>query len=116
MDLISKIAIKFTSKKVGEDEFGNHYFESKKARNGQKRRFVIYNGMAEPSKIPATWHGWMHYNQDEIPHLNNHHAWQKIHLPNVTGTKMAHTPETLQEDGSKSRKKVSSDYQSWQPE
>jgi NADH:ubiquinone oxidoreductase subunit len=110
MDLISKILIKLTSKEIGIDEFGNKYFEAKKTKNGQKKRFVIYNGTAEPSKIPSEWHGWMHYNGN-IPKITQKHHWQKIHLPNLTGTKFAHKPKAKQ----KQQDKTSSNYQAWQP-
>ena len=89
MDLISKITIKISSKKVGVDEFGNQYFEAKKSYNNRKKRSVIYKGIAEPSKIPAEWHGWMHYSRDEVPKATHKHPWQKVHLPNLTGTKFA---------------------------
>ena len=53
------------SKKIGADEFGNQYFI-----NNKNKRFVKYKGLAEPSKIPAEWHGWIHYNQDDPPVIN----------------------------------------------
>ena len=41
-------------KRVGEDEFGNVYYED---RNG--KRHVQYAGYADASSIPPGWHGWM---------------------------------------------------------
>lgn len=114
MDLISKIAIKISSNLVGIDEFGNKYFESKKARNGGKKRYVIYKGIAEPSKIPSNWHGWLHYTYNEIPESSHKFAWQKTHLPNLTGTKFAYFPKGSAQSENK-RPKVSSDYQAWKP-
>ncbi|MFT5703166.1 MAG: NADH:ubiquinone oxidoreductase subunit [Rickettsiales bacterium] len=117
MDLISRIAIKISCRQVGVDEFGNRYFEANKASKNQlrrKKRYVIYNGLAEPSKIPAQWHGWMHYTTDESP-VNSHKAsWQKIHLPNLTGTKFANFPAGSKKSEGK-RNQVSSDYQAWKP-
>ncbi len=55
---------------VGEDEFGNRYYEAKDnsdSYDARKRRWVIYKGYAEPTKIPPDWHGWMHYTFDEPP-------------------------------------------------
>jgi len=121
MDLISKIAIKISGTKVGTDEFGNQYFEAKKSRgeakNSKKRRYIIYNGIAEPSKVPANWHGWLHYTSDDLPDNVHNYSWQKIHLPNLTGTKFAYFPSDIKsvEDSTVNRRKVSSDYQSWQP-
>ncbi|MFT6332021.1 MAG: NADH:ubiquinone oxidoreductase subunit [Lentimonas sp.] len=111
MDLISKIAIKLTCSAVGTDEFGNQYFESNKIRNGVKKRSVIYKGISEPSKIPAPWHLWMHYTSNNLPDSSHRHSWQKIHLPNLTGTKFAHKPT----DSKGKRQAVSSDYQPWKP-
>ena len=50
MGFINHFFIKINSKKIGIDEFGNEYFEKK---NG--KRFVIYNGKAEATKIPFEW-------------------------------------------------------------
>ena len=118
MDLISKIAIKISCVQIGSDEFGNKYFEAKKAKNSKKRRYIIYNGIAEPSKVPAHWHGWLHYNTDILPDNSHKHSWQKTHLPNLTGTKFAYFPsgnKSAKASDSFSRHKVSSDYQPWQP-
>ncbi len=112
MDLISKIAIKISCRLVGSDEFGNNYFEAKKIRGNYKKRYVIYNGLAEPSKVPAEWHGWLHYTRNDLPEHITKHSWQKIHLPNLTGTKFAYFP--LENKDCK-RQKISSDYQAWQP-
>lgn len=116
MDLISKISIKISCLLVGSDEFGNQYFEAKKVTNfDKKRRYVIYNGISEPSRVPAHWHGWLHYTINHLPNDVKKHSWQKIHLPNLTGTKFAHFPLGSALSKSK-RDKVSSDYQSWQPD
>ncbi len=118
MDLISKIAIKISCTKVGSDEFGNQYFEAKKTRHFKKRRYIIYNGIAEPSKVPAHWHGWLHYTSDDLPKNTHKHSWQKIHLPNLTGTRFAYFPsesQSIKEFSITSRHKAGSDYQSWQP-
>ncbi|MEL7030396.1 MAG: NADH-ubiquinone oxidoreductase subunit NDUFA12 family protein, partial [Pseudomonadota bacterium] len=46
--------------KVGEDEYGNQFFEerSASASDGRKRRWVVYKGFAEPSRVTPDWHGW----------------------------------------------------------
>ncbi len=106
MNFINNFFIKFFCQKVGVDEFGNQYFQKK---NG--KRFVVYNGIAEASKISAEWHGWIHYNSDVLPiQINTHRfAWQKIHLPNLTGTKSAYSPKNYP------AKKTSSAYEAWKP-
>ena len=36
-------------------------------RSVSERRWVIYNGYAEASTIPPSWHGWMHHTVDTPP-------------------------------------------------
>ncbi len=105
MQLLQQLGIKLFNTKIGSDEFGNSYFE---AKNG--RRFVAYKGLPEPSKIPAEWHGWIHYTTDVAPiNINTKkYSWQKIHLPNLTGTKNAYSPKNSATISKKP-------YQSWQP-
>ena len=53
---------------VGEDEYGNRYYEEKKpSLEGRKRRYVIYRNLAEASLVTPDWHGWMHHIVDEPP-------------------------------------------------
>ena len=49
--------------KVGEDNQGNIYYREK---DGDKR-WVIYKGEVEASRIPPEWHAWLHYTIDETP-------------------------------------------------
>ena len=53
----------------GQDVYGNKYYEarSEKTASGHKKRWVIYNGEVEPSKVPPQWHGWLHYSTDQLP-------------------------------------------------
>jgi NADH:ubiquinone oxidoreductase subunit len=117
VSLINNFKIRFCCNKVGSDEFSNEYYEEKKpSYSGKKRRYVIYHGIAEASKVPAEWHLWLHYTSNNIPvNVNTHkYAWQKIHLPNLTGTKNAYFPFGSKfRDGK--RHKVSADYQPWNP-
>jgi NADH:ubiquinone oxidoreductase subunit len=55
---------------------------------------VIYNGYAEASMIPGAWHGWMHHTVDHPPNERPYTAreWEKPHLPNLTGTRLAYRP------------------------
>lgn len=97
---------------VGEDEYGNRYYRE---RDGA-RRWIIYNGQAEASRIPASWHGWMHYRTDVPPTEESYkpREWEKPHQPNLTGTPGAYKPR-----GSiltpESRPQVTGDYEPWTP-
>ncbi|MEO1599236.1 MAG: NADH:ubiquinone oxidoreductase subunit NDUFA12 [Pseudomonadota bacterium] len=106
----------FTSrhgKLVGEDEAGNKFYRTE----DDARRWVIYAGEAEASRVSPDWHGWLHRTFDEPPSEAPlpRKSWEKDHMPNLTGTDGAYrppgsvlTPET--------RPRNASDYEAWQPE
>ena len=56
----------FFGKLVGEDELGNKYYQNKKGK-----RWVIYNGEVEASKIPNDWYSWMHHTNNKIENIHN---------------------------------------------
>ena len=107
-------------RQVGTDEFGNRYFEDRTSKNsydtGRKRRWVLYKGYADASKIPPDWHGWMHYTFDEPPTIAPLHRqkWEKPHEPNMSGTPYAKFPSgSLNAEAE--RQKSSGDYEAWKP-
>lgn len=106
---------------VGEDELGNKYYEDKTTKHsydpGRKRRYVVYNGYAEASKVTPDWHGWLHYTFDEPPTTAplKRQAWEKDHIPNLTGTVHAWKPAGAISRGGE-RQKATGDYQAWKPE
>jgi NADH:ubiquinone oxidoreductase subunit len=83
---------------VGADEFGNRYYRQRGGKIdkgfGFQRRWVIYNGVAEASRVPPSWHGWLHHTVDTPPVDENYQPreWQKPHRPNMTGTPSAYRP------------------------
>jgi len=97
---------------VGEDQYGNRYYRDATG----KRRWVIYNGEAEASRIPVGWHGWMHHRTDIPPTEDTYQPreWEKPHQPNLTGTPAAYRPK-----GSllrpEQRPEVTGDYEPWTP-
>jgi len=104
-------------KYVGTDTFGNRYYtERRAAKDRRTRRWVVYKGMAEASKVPALWHGWLHYTMDEVPRENStsSYDWQKEHIPNLTGTAGAYVPPGHIHRGAK-RDASTSDYEAWTP-
>tara|TARA_Y100000590_G_scaffold362194_1_gene419229 strand:+ start:1233 stop:1592 length:360 start_codon:yes stop_codon:yes gene_type:complete len=86
----TRIHTVFFGKLVGKDNFGNKYYESKSGK-----RWVIYNGEIEASKIPNEWYSWMHYisNKIEKVHELKKYEWQKEHLPNQTGSENSYHPK-----------------------
>jgi NADH:ubiquinone oxidoreductase subunit len=110
-------------KKVGVDEFGNKYYKSSKllgkpiGRYNKERRWVVFKGKSEASKIPPYWHGWMHYTFDEVPSekdMKKQYDWQKSYLPNLTGTGYAYLPNG-HKDKLGERDMATGDYTPWRP-
>jgi NADH:ubiquinone oxidoreductase subunit len=102
---------------VGADEQGNRYFEERKPSiEGRKRRYVIYSGLAEASRVPPDWHGWMHHIVDEPPTVAplKRQKWEKSHMPNQTGTVRAYRPKGSLARGGV-RAAATSDYEAWTP-
>lgn len=97
--------------RVGEDDQGNVYYQTADG----SRRWVIYNGEAEASRVGAEWHGWLHHTYQEPPTEAPmpRQPWEKPHLPNLTGTDLAYRPP-----GSilGARPKPPRDYEAWTPE
>jgi NADH:ubiquinone oxidoreductase subunit len=98
---------------VGQDRFGNRYYQSKDS----KRRWVIYAGTVEGSRVPPGWYGWLHHTFAQPPTENPPKAppWQKEHVPNLSGTTAAYHPEgSLWGDGK--RAPATGDYEAWRPD
>lgn len=98
--------------KVGEDAQGNVYYHNA----DDSKRWVMFNGEVEASRIGAEWHGWLHRTFDEIPSIKPlpKKDWEIAHQENLTGTAMAYAPA-----GSIRRAKAPSerrDYEAWSPE
>lgn len=97
--------------KVGEDDAGNIYY-----RNADdSRRWVIFNGEIEASRIGPEWHGWLHKTWNEPPTERPlvHKPWELPHQENLTGTALAYAPK-----GSIRRENPApqTDYEAWRPE
>ena len=52
----TKLQTFFFGKLVGEDSFGNKYYQSKSGK-----RWVIYKDEIDASKIPNEWYSWIHF-------------------------------------------------------
>lgn len=123
LGVISPVHISFVTalsgaKKVGTDPYGNKYFTAK-PRPGYKRprRWVIYKGTPEATKVPPEWHGWLHHQTDAVPEDSGksfRRPWQKPHIPNRTGTNLAYRPPGHILEGGK-REKATGDYEPWTP-
>jgi NADH:ubiquinone oxidoreductase subunit len=104
--------------KVGTDAQGNAYFRAKKKLpDGRERRWVIYNGANDASRVPPEWHGWLHGAFDGLPESNLPPAriWEADYTPNATGSAAAYRPQGALERGGR-RAAATGDYESWTPD
>lgn len=97
---------KFFGKLTGSDVFNNRYYCSKNLTNG--KRWVVYNGVNDPSKIDANWFAWLHFMTDAAPSQKNAN-W----IPNTTGTKFAQKMITSIENIPRTALNY---YESWSPD
>lgn len=96
---------------VGEDEFGNKYYENPYyfvPRNRwvefNEKRWLDYNA----SQIPPEWHRWMTHMTEYPPTVEKpvHYPWMLTHQENMTGTSNAYMPHST----------VRPKIQAWSPE
>jgi NADH:ubiquinone oxidoreductase subunit len=103
--------------KVGTDSQGNTYYRGKRtARGAREKRWVVYDGRVEASRVPPAWHSWLHHTTDDIPEddVGRRWDWQKEHQPNMTGTDQAYRPPGHVLKGGQ-RAPATGDYEPWQP-
>jgi NADH:ubiquinone oxidoreductase subunit len=100
----TKLKTLTSGKLVGQDSFGNKYYENKK----KGERWVIYSDEIDASKIPVEWYSWIHHTPNKIQneHDLKKYSWQKPHQPNLTGTKEAYYPNKDKDEPEKK-------YKSW---
>ncbi len=104
-------------RKVGEDALGNVYYEGGTDTAGTPRRWVIYSGANDASRVPPEWFSWLHHQIDGVPDdaLPPQRPWQKPAIPNLTGTALAYRPAGALEKGGQ-RAAATGDYEAWTPE
>jgi NADH:ubiquinone oxidoreductase subunit len=97
-------------RKVGEDQLGNRYFE------GKQRRWVMYAGSNDVSRVPPEWYAWLTRQIDMLPdELPPAPKFLREATPNLTGTPEAYRPTGALEKGGH-RQAASGDYQAWTPD
>jgi NADH:ubiquinone oxidoreductase subunit len=97
--------------KAGEDSLGNVYLE------GKGRRWVMYKGANDVSRVPPEWYAWLTRQIDDVPDraMGPAPAFLKPAAPNLTGTAAAYRPAGALERGGH-RAAASGDYQPWVPD
>lgn len=103
---------------VGSDRFGNSYYRARNDRQGMReRRWVMYVGEPEASKVPPEWHAWLHHSADKpLPEGNgpHHKPWQQEWRPNPSGSAQAYRPPGHALQGGQ-RGRATGDYEPWAP-
>ena len=110
-----KIYCLLFAKNIGSDQYGNKYFIKKNLspkNNYRERRFVVYSGIVEASKVPQEWNAWIHHMTNDVPKVQpKKQKWIKDHSPNLTGT-----PFKYEYKDKKDPKKVKNIYSVWSPD
>ena len=117
MTLGTRLFTWLRGREVGIDQLGNRYYTERKPRAGRPaRRWVMYQGEAEATRVPPEWHAWLHWTIDAVPSGAGrpHRPWQKEHLPNLTGTEDAYRPPGHVLQGGR-RARATGDYEPWRP-
>ena len=100
---------------VGKDADGNLYYQHK---NGEDvRRWVIYSGANDGSRVPPVWQAWLKGTIDDLPDRIEppRRPFEQPPSPNLTGTPAAYRPSGSM-GGSGRRAAATGDYQAWTPE
>ena len=99
---------------VGRDEAGNIYYRHKK---DPARRWVIYEGANDGSRVPPAWQAWLRGTIADLPEkaLPPIRKFQRKPEPNLTGTMAAFRPDGALGSG-KVRPAATGDYQPWTPD
>ena len=116
MNIGTRLSTWLNGRYVGSDQFGNRYYRGRTPdRHGRERRWVLYEGEVEGSRVPPEWHAWLHHTVDEPPlEARPRRPWQKEHVPNLTGTPEAYRPPGHEFEGAR-RARGDGDYEPWQP-
>ncbi|MCY7338656.1 MAG: NADH:ubiquinone oxidoreductase subunit NDUFA12 [Sphingomonas bacterium] len=99
---------------VGRDDSGNIYF---KHRKDAARRWVMYTGNNDSSRIPPGWNAWLRGTIDGLPDaaLPQRRAFELPPQANVTGSPDAYRPSGSL-GGARVRPAATGDYQAWKPD
>ena len=110
----TKLYTYLKGKKVGEDYFGNYFYESRDKRN----RWCIYSYQSDASKISPEWNSWLRFITNSCPTDETMtYEWQKRFSGNLTGLDGAYKPEILRANKkNEDLDRYQSDYKAWKPE
>lgn len=99
---------------AGRDEAGNIYFRH---RQDPQRRWVIYAGANDSSRVPPVWNAWLRGTIDGVPDqsLPQRRLFEQPPQANLTGSDQAWRPAgSIRANGK--RAAATGDYSAWTPD
>ena len=106
----TRILTYFHGHLVGTDENLNKFYQN----NSETRRWVIYKGEVEATKVSPEWNNWLRFTSLNPPLDNDEkYEWQIKHKQNQTGTKNAYSPKSSRFNQKKNDADL--DYDKWNP-
>ena len=110
----TSLVTRMRGEEVGRDEAGNVYYQHKK---NPARRWVIYEGSNDGSRVPPGWSAWLRGTISEVPAqgLPERRSFETKPEANLTGTMAAFRPDGALGSG-KVRPAATGDYLPWTPE
>jgi len=101
------ITTKLFGIKVGIDEYGNTYYNSKNS----DRRWVMYFKNNDASSVPAEWQSWLTKTTNILPKVeDSKYAWQLEHKANDTGSTSLINNKTIKNN------QKNAAYSAWTPQ
>ena len=99
---------------AGRDEAGNIYFRH---RQDPARRWVMYSGANDSSRVPPGWNAWLRGTIDGVPDkaLPPRRPFEQPPEANLTGSDKAWRPAGSIRAGGK-RAAATGDYSAWTPD
>jgi NADH:ubiquinone oxidoreductase subunit len=99
---------------AGRDEAGNVYFRHRK---DPARRWVMYSGANDSSRVPPGWNAWLRGTIDAVPDeaLPQRRSFEQPPQANLTGSDEAYRPSGAIRAGG-NRPAATGDYSAWTPD
>jgi NADH:ubiquinone oxidoreductase subunit len=100
-------------REVGRDADGNVYYQTADG----SRRWVVYAGETDSSRVPPEWHLWLHHTRADPPTSVPlpQRQWERPWRRNPTGTAARELPRGALARGGQ-RAPSTADYRAWTPD
>ena len=105
---------RLNGREVGHDDAGNIYFQHRK---NPARRWVIYNGDNDGSRVPPVWQAWLRGTINDLPDkiMPPKREFEQPPTANLTGRDDSYRPSGSLLRGDR-RPASTGDYQPWTPD